>query len=119
MGMLFSVTDPRGIIVTCDQSRWNRHICRTHPEVRDWKTLVQEAIQKPRFISASKIRRDTEVYYLDDILPDKYSKCWLRVLVRFQGRGQKRKGCVATAHAVRRLDKEEKAIWLRKESLSS
>ncbi len=40
-------TDPKGYTVLCSRDVWERHILARHPEVRDLRDLIVEAITAP------------------------------------------------------------------------
>ncbi len=114
MSMLFRVRDPRGITITCSEGTWTKHICAHHPDTKAWEAYVRQTIREPDFICADTTNPDVETYYLYDVLPGKYRRIYLKVVVEFSTRRGQRIGRVLTAFPAKNMKTGEDLLWTGK-----
>jgi hypothetical protein len=78
------VTDPQGLIVTLQQSVWERIIgAKGHSELRDRLDDVLQAIRTPTVIQASTTDPESRLYYwLKPVALGKYAKLYAVVVVK-------------------------------------
>lgn len=62
-GDLFTVIDPRGVIVTCSRSQWICHISDSHPEVESAVKVIESTIVAPDYIYESEQYKSRDVYF--------------------------------------------------------
>jgi hypothetical protein len=93
-GIIASVLDPDGRSVVLSEARW-AHITQGHPELRQHRQSVLEAVEAPsRRLSGRRTRE--EWFYKADVGPSR----WLKVVVRYEAAGN---GWIITAFARRSL----------------
>jgi hypothetical protein len=63
MGDIFTVVDPRGVIVTCSRAQWEDHIVASHPALEDAEKEVEAAVTSPDIIFQSESHQSRDVYF--------------------------------------------------------
>src|SRR5690606_40795609 len=98
MPLLFDTYDPRPspCRVYLTEERY-QHICTRHPELTDHVDLIQQAVERPWFITADEHDDLVENYYSKGVYPG-LANLWLRVVVK--------QGKILTAYLVGNLKKE-------------
>lgn len=117
MLILFKVRDPGDITVTCSEETWTRHICAHQPDMKAWEAYARQTIQEPDFICADATHPDVETYYLYDILPGKYRRIYLKVVVEFGTRRGQKIGRVLTAFPAKNMKTGEDLLWTGKRNV--
>jgi hypothetical protein len=93
-GIIATVLDPDGRSVALGEGRW-AHITAGHPELRDFRESVLEAVQAPSRRLPGRGPGE-EWFYKADIGPSR----WLKVVVRYDATSS---GWIVTAFARRSL----------------
>jgi hypothetical protein len=63
MGDIFTVVDPRGVIVTCSLAQWENHIIASHPALDGAEKEVESAVASPDIIFQSESHQSRDVYF--------------------------------------------------------
>ena len=58
-----SLTDPLGRVIVLHDRTWYGHILRGHPEVKEYRGLVEETVQRPDEIRHSRSSADCRLYF--------------------------------------------------------
>lgn len=111
MSILFDAVDPRGLSVRCEKKQWRRKIIAYHPELEGHQDLVKQTIEDPLMICSDATNPNREVYYNLDILPAPLDRFYLKIIVQFSERAEKRYGVVITAFVADKAKTGEKVIW--------
>jgi hypothetical protein len=99
--LLFTVTDPKGQMISLTNRCYQDHMLLAHPEMMDIDEIRQTIID-PQFIAQDSIQATRLVYYRA------YQQAplrWLKVVVENDE--------IVTAYRVRRLKKGEPIQWQR------
>ena len=87
------LVDPLGRMLMLRDRTWHGHITKTHPELTDYRALVEKAVQVPVEIRLSHSDPDCRIYY--GLGP--------RSTVRMMVVGDVVQGVVKTAHLCARV----------------
>lgn len=105
MGEKFRVVDPRGILVTCSEDRWESHVIVDRPWMDDpsWVRRVCRAIEHPTFICTDADFVNRETYYQKNTV----NRNFVKVVVQCESGIRN----VVTAFVTDGTKKREKHIW--------
>lgn len=67
---LFDTTDILGRRVTMTWAQWDSHVLRWKPWMHEFVDLVQQAVERPSFISYDTDDAKREIYYAEGLIPD-------------------------------------------------
>ena len=100
MSTKFTATDPRGIQVSCDEARWNGHICSgDHTIMQRNEKAVVETIQNPDLIYTSSQIEESQVYFKVGATSTYDNALYTKVIVKISGTS----GNVVTAFPVSKV----------------
>ena len=88
-----ALVDPLGRLLLLRDRTWHGHIAKTHPELGDYRTLVENAVQSPEEIRISRSDPDCRIYFGPGP----------RATVRIMVVGDVVRGVIKTAHWCARL----------------
>ena len=111
MSILFDTTDPRGFSIHCEKKQWHRKIIAHHSELEGHQDLVKQTIEDPLMICSDATNPNREIYYNLGILPAPLDQFYLKIVVQFSKRAEKRYGAVITAFVVDKGKTGEKVLW--------
>jgi hypothetical protein len=107
---MFTVTDPRGYIITLTDLCWKGHIAVQHPEMVGREDEVQQTIETPDYIYESRVKHTGHLYFREiGIGPG--GTLYLMVVVDIRERAKR--GFVQTAFIVEGLSKGSVLLWQR------
>jgi hypothetical protein len=88
-----TLVDPLGRVLVMRDRTWLGHIAKTHPELADYRTLAENAVQSPDEIRMSRSDPDCRIYFGPGP----------RSTVRMMVVGDVVRGVVKTAHLCSRI----------------
>lgn len=88
-----SLTDPLGRTIVLHDRTWYGHVLRGHPEVKECRALVENAVREPDEIRHSRSDEDCRIYFGRGPGPD------VKILVV----ADVKRGFVKTAHLCDRV----------------
>jgi hypothetical protein len=106
LSILFSVTDPRGLRVTCTSEVWDEHVLAGHPEMAGCEAEVSACITNPLYgiIYADRDHPKRSIYYM---LRKHVPREYLKVVVEVDDAG----GIVITAYPTFNVKAREYPQW--------
>jgi len=107
---VFTVTDPRGYVVTLTDPCWRDHILAQHPIMAGRKDEVQRTLEAPDYIYTSKMKRTSHLYF-QEIGTTPTGTLYVMVVVEMRRRAKR--GFVQTAFLVEGLSKGGALLWQR------
>ena len=108
--MAFEAVDPRQRRITCRDGDWAQHVVAHHPETAGWQCHAQQTIEDPDTILQDRDFPDRQIYYRIGMLPGKYARFDLKVVVKFEGPN----GVLLTAYPVKKWKQEGDIVWIAK-----
>ena len=85
MKNIFQTTDPRGIIISCTDTQWNRHIVSSKPIMQGNEQAVSNTLTSPDAIYGSDENKDRDVYFKRDSGATYSSALFTKVIVEICG----------------------------------
>jgi hypothetical protein len=111
LSILFDAIDPRGLSIRCEKKQWCRHVVAHRPGLEEHLDLVRQTIENPLMICSDATNPNREIYYSFGILPAPFDKLYLKVVVEFSERAEKRYGTVITVFTPDTPKTGEELIW--------
>ena len=103
MQILFEVTDPRAIIITCSQEQWEEHVLQHKPFMSRYLESVKETLRNPDFISQDVLHKKRNCYY-----SRKFKRAYIKVIVALKSN---QKAELITAYIDDGGKKGEELLW--------
>ena len=79
-----SCRDKDGVLITCSEDWWNKHIEAEHSEMKGCESYVQATIQNPYQVYQDARHIDRRILYKPFILPHPFDKYYLRVVIKYE-----------------------------------
>jgi len=110
---LICTKDPQGYTISLDVHRWQDHIIKRHPEMRERLERVKLTIEDPQVIAVSATSATAYYYRLAGRATRSVDDLYLLVVV--ERNEQFKTGAVKPAHLLKNLKtNQSRIVWLKK-----
>lgn len=113
MAVHFSVVEPDGVRVPCDEKNWANHVAAKHLEMRGREAWVRQTIEHPAAIYQSDTHSTRRVFYRAYRFDPPVGQAFLRVVVAYDRNRLTRRttAAVVTAFAAAGPKRGEALLW--------